>query len=516
MSDLSSSASPPPLLTSAALALLRPASTVGGANTAADGVSDEGRTYLVASAEIAAPAVAIVLKKYEKEGAGGVVGRDLMALKEAALSSDLPFSPSAVSLILVLVDCDRLSPSPTNACANCACLLAHLYPTSALGVKFSKRHLLEKDEDDAVVWYLLSSCFAVSEHKEVREAALEAARELEMSLEGASARSRAEHLTAILTQSGQSALKSSEEYVKTVFDGLADVFEERLVDKLGYRVPWQLFDIVYEHFREGEAALVSEYINRTMTVVDLGCGTGLVGKCFSALVREKSHERSLLEADLRDTTNHKARLMDAIVEMDAVDPDHNDTDFNEAREENGRVIKKCEGRLSIITNLLEAQEKKGIEAMWEKPKGRMLGCDLSPKMCSAANQTGAYTEMVETVDCDNFLKGFQAETVHIIVSADTYIYVGDLRATFEQSARILVRGGVLAFSIETLGEGVDDKGFKLLPSGRYAQAPSYVKGLAETYGFAVLKEKEIVIRKEQSIDIRGMLFLCCLRESGEA
>ena len=61
-----------------------------------------------------------------------------------------------------------------------------------------------------------------------------------------SLRSRAEHLTAILTQSGQSALKSSEEYVKTVFDGLADVFEVRLVDKLGYRVPWQLFDIVYE------------------------------------------------------------------------------------------------------------------------------------------------------------------------------------------------------------------------------------------------------------------------------
>ena len=47
---------------------------------------------------------------------------------------------------------------------------------------------MEKDEDDAVVWYLLSSCFAVSEHKEVREAALEAARELGMSLEGASAR----------------------------------------------------------------------------------------------------------------------------------------------------------------------------------------------------------------------------------------------------------------------------------------------------------------------------------------
>ena len=52
-------------------------------------------------------------------------------------------------------------------------------------------------------------------------------------------------------------------------------------------MPWLLFEMVNEHLREGDMALVSEFINRTLAVVDLGCGTGLVGKCFSALVREK-------------------------------------------------------------------------------------------------------------------------------------------------------------------------------------------------------------------------------------
>ena len=114
----------------------------------------------------------------------------------------------------------------------------------------------------------------------------------------------------------------------------------------------------------------------------------------------QNHKRSLLEADLRDTKNHAARLNDAIAEMDAVDPNHVDADFNAAREENATVIEKCEERFSTIAKLLKAQEKRGTRAMWDEPKGRMIGCDLSPKMCTAADATGAYTEPVATADCD--------------------------------------------------------------------------------------------------------------------
>ena len=110
------------------------------------------------------------------------------------------------------------------------------------------------------------------------------------------------------------------------------------------------------------------------------------------------------------------------------------------------------------------------------------------------------------------MKGIKSQSVHIVVSADTYIYVGDLKTNFKETARVLAPGGVLSFSIETLGEGVDNKGFKLLPSGRYAQSPSYVRGIARVCGLDVIKEKEIVVRKEQAADIYGMTFLCAKGE----
>ena len=88
-----------------------------------------------------------------------------------------------------------------------------------------------------------------------------------------------------------------------MFDDLADVFESRLVDTLGYKIPWILYRMADEHFRENDVNLMSDYVNKTMKIVDLGCGTGLVGKSFSSFVREKKAERSVLEADLRETKN---------------------------------------------------------------------------------------------------------------------------------------------------------------------------------------------------------------------
>ena len=53
------------------------------------------------------------------------------------------------------------------------------------------------------------------------------------------------------------------EYVRRVFDGCAGIFEKTLVENLEYKTPKLLFD------------LVSPYLTEEMTVLDLGCGTGL-------------------------------------------------------------------------------------------------------------------------------------------------------------------------------------------------------------------------------------------------
>ncbi len=53
------------------------------------------------------------------------------------------------------------------------------------------------------------------------------------------------------------------EYIRRVFDGCAGTFEKVLVEGLEYKTPQLLFD------------LVRPYLSKEMTVLDLGCGTGL-------------------------------------------------------------------------------------------------------------------------------------------------------------------------------------------------------------------------------------------------
>lgn len=65
---------------------------------------------------------------------------------------------------------------------------------------------------------------------------------------------------------GDPPAKAPEAYVMTLFDQTAEVFDEVLVDHLGYSVPGQLRQLLEER---GIAAVAR--------VLDLGCGTGLTG-----------------------------------------------------------------------------------------------------------------------------------------------------------------------------------------------------------------------------------------------
>lgn len=64
-------------------------------------------------------------------------------------------------------------------------------------------------------------------------------------------------------------------YVTRLFDDFAPTFERRLVEELEYRVPEALREAVSPHVWESSA--------RSLDVLDLGCGTGLVGRQFRDL-----------------------------------------------------------------------------------------------------------------------------------------------------------------------------------------------------------------------------------------
>jgi len=162
----------------------------------------------------------------------------------------------------------------------------------------------------------------------------------------------------------------------------------------------------------------------------------------------------------------------------------------------------------------------------------LIGVDLSSKMIEKCQEQGIYTELF-VEDIHATLERESEGQVDLIISADTFIYVGDLDRSFALCWRALKPGGLFTFSIENLDshlhqqkvvsngmdsyvqlaesleESSENLGFKLLHSGRYAQSHKYIEELSSKHGFVILSRCtiEVVIRKEQGDDIPGLIFV---------
>jgi predicted TPR repeat methyltransferase len=71
---------------------------------------------------------------------------------------------------------------------------------------------------------------------------------------------------------GNTPKKQPAAVIRSTFDGLADQFDQRLVVGLKYKLPREVADIINER-----------YPDRKLNVLDLGCGTGLLGACLGRI-----------------------------------------------------------------------------------------------------------------------------------------------------------------------------------------------------------------------------------------
>ena len=82
-----------------------------------------------------------------------------------------------------------------------------------------------------------------------------------------------EVLHLINALSGIATKKPPLGYVENLFDNYAATFERTLVDELGYQIPSLVGSIIRQDY----------VVNNTISVLDLGCGTGLMGEAISDL-----------------------------------------------------------------------------------------------------------------------------------------------------------------------------------------------------------------------------------------
>ncbi len=125
--------------------------------------------------------------------------------------------------------------------------------------------------------------------------------------------------------------------------------------------------------------------------------------------------------------------------------------------------------------------------------GHLVGVDISPAILAEAAKKDVYDQLIEA-DLVYGLVCTGDDALDLVFSADTLGYIGDLRAVFQEAARVIRAGGRLAFSVES-HQGMDD--FRLQPSRRCAYRKEYLVGLAGEFGFQVERFEEIALRTEE-------------------
>src|SRR5258708_3044243 len=100
----------------------------------------------------------------------------------------------------------------------------------------------------------------------------------------------------------------------------------------------------------------------------------------------------------------------------------------------------------------------------------LVGSDLSARMIERARLTGLYAQL-EVAEMVEGLRRRPDTSAELILAADALVYLSDLAAVLREVKRVLVTGGLLAFTVEThggagviLGEGL-----------RYAHGAGYVR-----------------------------------------
>ena len=152
-------------------------------------------------------------------------------------------------------------------------------------------------------------------------------------------------------------------------------------------------------------------------------------------------------------------------------------------------------------NIIDIGCGTGLNGLQFKSIAKTLkGIDISPRMLSIAKARDIYDKLEEN-EILTALVRHQKDT-DIIVSADTFPYLGDLESVFLSVASALRDNGMFLFTVET-HNGEED--YLLGQTARYSHSQQYINDLAKRRGFKVLACKNTVYRKESGNDVNGLI-----------
>lgn len=120
----------------------------------------------------------------------------------------------------------------------------------------------------------------------------------------------------------------------------------------------------------------------------------------------------------------------------------------------------------------------------------LVGIDLSSEMIKRAKGRGCYDELI-VADLVQFLQQSPASNYDIVAAVDVFSYLGDLQPALDEIHRVLIPGGLLAFTVEA----ADDE-YRLDNTGRYQHSKTYLDQQAKQHSYETLSMELTTLRSE--------------------
>ena len=138
--------------------------------------------------------------------------------------------------------------------------------------------------------------------------------------------------------------------------------------------------------------------------------------------------------------------------------------------------------------------------------GFLAGCDVSPRMIERA---GAKTradgqplyDKLAVAGLTAFLSSRPDACADLVVAADVFVYLGELGPTFAQSARVLKRGGLFAFTVQSH----DGEGVVVGADRRFAHAEGWLLGRLKEAGLRPVLLEAASTRQDRGVAVPGLL-----------
>lgn len=142
-------------------------------------------------------------------------------------------------------------------------------------------------------------------------------------------------------------------------------------------------------------------------------------------------------------------------------------------------------------------------ALFHKTTQKMTGVDLSSGMVALARARNIYSDL-HIGDIGAFLKHSE-EMYDLVLSADVFVYIGALEATFDSIASRLSQNGLFAFSVQSPEHTAND--WILGDDHRYAHTENYVEHCLQRSQLDTLSVQDVDLRRDGVRIIRGQIYL---------